>query len=68
MIYKIPLTQGKFALVDKEDVLFLCMWTRYYKDGYAVRKKNGQRIWMHRVVLERMGFNDFEESDHIGRN
>ena len=68
MTYKIPLTQGKFALVDKEDVLFLCQWTWYYKDGYAVRKKNGQRIYMHRVILERMGFNDFEESDHINRN
>ena len=74
MIYKIPLTQGKFALVDKEDVMFLCQWDWHLSsNGYAMRREiiNGKRkmILMHRVILERkLGHNDFENTDHINQN
>jgi len=58
---KIPLTQGKFALVDDEDFEWLNQWKWYYskvgKDGiggYAMRKfrVNGKQktIRMHRLI------------------
>ena len=68
MEYKlIPLTQGKFALVDACDYDFLMQWKWKYnpshphsKSGYAMRNKNlgiidGKRKWqvfrMHRVLM-----------------
>lgn len=58
---KIPLTQGKFAVVDDEDYEKVSCWNWYYvtgkgwKTGYAVRNEysdGGQRqIRMHRVIL-----------------
>jgi hypothetical protein len=68
---KIPLTQGKVALVDAEDYEYLMQWKWYYLDGYAVRhcpRPATGLIRMHRTVLERMGFEDFEDSDHRDRN
>jgi hypothetical protein len=69
-VKKIPLTQGKFALVDEEDYEYLMQWKWYYAKGYAVRMGSQPKrvaILMHRIVLERMGFKDFESSDHINR-
>ena len=69
---KIPLTQGKFAIVDDEDYDFLNQWKWQYScGGYAIRtdRVQGKRtILMHRVILERMGFTDFEECDHINQH
>lgn len=52
---KIPLTQGKVAIVDDEDFAFLSQWKWYYAKGYAVRNigpTNQQRqLQMHRVVM-----------------
>lgn len=66
----IPLTQGKVALVDNEDYEFLLnlgSWyaKRVYGNFYAQRRgKNNKRIWMHRVIVERM-YPDFKgEIDH----
>ncbi len=55
----IPLTQGKFAIVDAEDYERLNQWNWHICDKgsrvYACRscRKNGHnnKIWMHRVVL-----------------
>ena len=68
---EIKLTQGKVAFVDDEDYDFLTQWKWYYHNGYA--KRHGPRpkrpmIYMHRVILERMGFTDFEECDHMNRD
>jgi len=63
---KIPLTQGKFAIVGSKDYAFLMQWKWYYGNGYTVR--NSKQILMHRVILERMGFKNFVKSDHINRN
>lgn len=48
----IPLTQGKFAMIDIEDadlgVYQWCMNSRY-----AARREYQRTIFMHRIVLER---------------
>lgn len=53
----IPLTQGKFTLIDESDYEYLNQWKWYYiKDGYAVRSdySNGRppkQIRMHRQIM-----------------
>ena len=67
----IPLTQGKFAIVDAEDCEFLMQWKWCYSQGYAVRNGPSPErglILMHRVILERVGLKDFAETDHINRD
>jgi hypothetical protein len=55
-----PLTQGKFALVDECDYEYLVQWKWYYSNsGYVVRNeyaplnKKQTTVLMHRVILER---------------
>lgn len=67
---KIPLTRGKFALVDNEDFERLkpFKW-RYSTVGYAttVGSKRGDVIYMHRLILGTpMGmFTDHKNSDRL---
>ena len=59
---KIPLTRGKFTLVDDEDYSFLMQWKwQCAAGGYAIRteysknefgKRVQKTIWMHRVILK----------------
>ena len=61
---KIPLTQGKFALVDDEDFEYLSQWKWYAKKTtnrrgfYAVRtdtsngRKNTKAVVMHRFLMK----------------
>lgn len=53
---EIPLTQGKFAIVDDEDYEFLLQWKWQIKTGYAKRGvRNGRRgttISMSRVIMD----------------
>lgn len=67
----IPLTQGKFAMVDDSDFDSLSEFKWHYaedkksgKSGYAKRrsKNKGPWIWMHKVVA---GVGRHEKADHI---
>lgn len=70
MTKKIPLTQGKFALVDDEDYDYLNQWKWRFDGRYVVRTatisfKNRITIWMHRLI---MGTSVNELCDHINHN
>lgn len=63
---KIPLTQGKFALVDDEDFDELSKWAWYPHGAYARRhiNKDGRivrRVYMHRSIMREPEL----EVDHI---
>ena len=66
MTKKIPLTQGKFALVDDEDFEWLIQYKWYYMNvapngGYAATGNKPSR-YMHRVILNpAIG----SETDHV---
>ena len=69
---KIPLTQGKFAIVDDEDYEFLMQWKWHYQNvGYAIRvdyTDGRQIVSMAREVLNRIGFEDYDCADHVNRD
>jgi hypothetical protein len=54
---RIPLTQGKFAMVDDADFEWLTQWKWHYHDGYAARgeRVNGRMvtIFMHDQIMGR---------------
>jgi hypothetical protein len=72
---RIPLTRGRFAIVDPEDYEKLSKYKwhalQYGESFYAVRigrkseARHGKNIWMHRVVL---GLDEGEICDHINHN
>ena len=68
-VRRIPLTRGKFALVDAEDYYRLAQyqWFAVLSDNtfYAVRKNKGKNVKIHRVV---MGAPDHLVVDHIDHN
>jgi hypothetical protein len=75
---KIRLTQEKFALVDNCDYDYLTQWKwcahkswRSIDTFYASRSvwRNGKckYILMHRVIMQRMGYN-WKQVDHINRD
>ena len=47
----IPLSQGKFALVDDGDYEALRIHRWSLSHGYAARKVNGRQLFMHRAIL-----------------
>jgi hypothetical protein len=63
----IPLTKGKFAIVDDEDFEYLNKWRwKYHKDGYAVRTATkNKNIYMHREINKTP---KGVITDHINRN
>lgn len=71
MSKKIPLTQGKFAIVDDRDYEWLNQWKWHVSienhTSYALRMDNGKHIKMHRLIL---GFKirDGNTSDHVDGN
>lgn len=66
---KIEIGEGRFALVDDCDYAYLSQWNWYVNNGYAFRTTStGKCIYMHRVILERMGYTNFVFGDHIDRD
>jgi hypothetical protein len=74
---QIPLTQGKFALVDDQDYEFLMQWkwcaNKNHKTFYGVRGfwncLKQITVQMHRVIAKRMGLDIKDKKvDHIDRN
>lgn len=66
---KIPLTQGKHALVDDEDYEWLNQW-KWCFDKYAIRRisrknQKSTKIYMHRLIMKPERLSD---TDHINRN
>lgn len=58
---KIPLSQGKFARVDRKNYDYLNQWKWHYTHGYAVRRIHkrlrsneytGNYIYMHRLIMQ----------------
>ena len=66
MAKMIPLTQGKFTLVDDEDFEWLNQWKWFYDNGYAARntgpRGHQKTLLMHRVI---MNTPDGMDTDHI---
>ena len=65
----IPLTQGKFALIDEEDYDALIKYKWYLsksrKTSYAARDLNGKHLLMHRMI---MGEKNNSLIDHMDGN
>jgi len=65
----IPLTQGKFAIVDDEDYDWLNQWKwslhNGYSTPYARRQSGGVGILMHRYILKAP---DTKQVNHINFN
>jgi hypothetical protein len=69
---RIPLTQGKYAIVDPEDYEFLVHYKWYAaKQGYtyyAIRKHAGKHISMHRQIINAPKGLVCDHIDHNGLN
>lgn len=69
--FKIPLSRGKFALVDTDDLEKVASYGWQYSDrettGYAVgeERESGQHVRMHRLIT---GAPDGVEVDHVNRD
>ena len=69
---RIPLTQGKEALVSDIDYSFLMQWKWCYmkkqKGGYAIRGifSTNLTVYMHKIIAERAG--KFGRIDHRNQN
>ena len=67
---QIPLTRGKYTLVDDGDFEWLSQWNWQCVNGYAVRTirlETGKRmaVFMHRLILDTPAGMD---TDHVNRN
>jgi hypothetical protein len=70
---RIPLTQGKFAAADKEDIGWLSQFKWHaHKRGrnwYARRVASAKTVFMHRAILEYHGYDlTSGEVDHVNGN
>jgi hypothetical protein len=70
---RLPLTRGKFAIVDALDFLWVSQWKwTFHSEGYAYRRRRNDEplgpktIFLHRAVL-RFGSDD-PDVDHRSRN
>lgn len=65
----IPLTQGKYAIVDAADYEWLSRWRWYFVQGYVGRGENVDgRFLMHREILNAPNDMDVDHKDGNGLN
>lgn len=68
-LQQIPLTQGRFALVDDEDFEYLNQWKWYFDHGYARRDQKiegkKRRIYMHREIIENSFGVDHKDNNRL---
>ena len=66
----IPLTQGKYAIVDTEDYAFLMRWKWHASQGtstwYAERMEKGTKLKMHRAIMNVPKGMDIDHRNHYG--
>lgn len=62
---RIPLTQGKFAIVDDEDYEGLMQWKWYAQRNRPARLENNKTVFMYRVINKTP---DGMYTDHINGN
>lgn len=70
-VRQIPLTRGKFALVDAADYEWLSQYRWSCRGGgnpYAARFHNGKVIWMHREIMQTPPDKVCDHIDTIGLN
>lgn len=71
---KIPLTQGKVAIVDDIDYDFLMQWKWLYNRKYAMRQRRESdgpgpsKIYMHNEIAKRAGLTSKLQVDHRDRD
>jgi hypothetical protein len=65
-ISSIPLTQGKFAWVDDEDLDKVSSVNWHYDGRYAANKTRQRKLYMHHLIISKPGKGYVV--DHINRN
>jgi len=66
---RIPLTQGKEAIVDDQDYEWLVQWNWCMNGGYAGRRARPNFYYMHKeIATKRLGFPSELKADHINGN
>ena len=69
---RIPVTRGKFAIVDSSDYYHLAQFQWFAEFGgrtfYAVRKQNGKSVKMHRYITSAPSHLVVDHIDHNGLN
>lgn len=61
----VPLTQGKYAIIDVEYLETINKYNWFFHHGYAVRRTGDQMIQMHRVINKTQ---DGLLTDHINQD
>ena len=71
-VRRIPITRGKFALVDADDyyrlVKFPWLANKSSSTFYAARTRNRKKLMMHRVIMNPPGHLFVDHIDHNGLN
>jgi len=64
----IPLTQGKFAIVDDKDFRLVSRFSWHHSKGYASARINGKLIKMHRLLMGAVLGQTIDHKDMNGLN
>jgi hypothetical protein len=68
LVSLVPLTQGKFAIVDASYADLVCQYSWYFDHGYAASRVYGKKTYMHKLIGQSLGFDESLQVDHANRN